>query len=175
MTCDEAEVLLNALIDGELDAVGMMQMEAKAMDMAQPGVTQKAFDDFHLYDLNRTVALSDGETKQVQFIEAANVSMRRSYLYDGLGEQMQPIYAGNVNQNQGYGLGNENTKVLIDTPDQAFAEFEATAVSSKTGRSVHQLFFARLVAENGKIKLFREALNTVEVARANVQDSASLF
>jgi len=69
----------------------------------------------------------------------------------------------------------ENIKVLINTPDQAFAEFEATAVSSKTGRSVHQLFFARLVAENGKIKLFREALNTFEVARANVQDSASLF
>jgi hypothetical protein len=45
----------------------------------------------------------------------------------------------------------ENIKVLIDTPDQAFAEFEATAVSSKTGRSVHQLFFARLVGENGRI------------------------
>jgi uncharacterized protein len=56
----------------------------------------------------------------------------------------------------------ENTKVLIDTPDQVFAEFEATAVSSKTGRTVHQLFFSRLVAENGKIKLFREALNTCE-------------
>ena len=69
----------------------------------------------------------------------------------------------------------ENVKVLIDTPDQAFAEFEATAVSSKTGRSIHQLFFARLVAENGRIKLFREALNTFEVARANVQDSAGLF
>ena len=38
----------------------------------------------------------------------------------------------------------ENTKVLIDTPDQVFAEFEATAVSSKTGRTVHQLFFSRL-------------------------------
>lgn len=90
-----------------------MQMEAKALDMMQPGVTQKAFDDFHLYDLNRTVALHDGETKQVQFIDAANVSMRRSYLYDGLAEQMQPIYAGNVNQNQGYGLGGENTRVLL--------------------------------------------------------------
>jgi len=98
---------------GGYNGARMMQMEAKAMDMAQPGVTQKAFDDFHLYDLNRTVALHDGETKQVQFIEAANVSMRRSYLYDGLAEQMQPIYAGNVNQNQGYGLGGENTKVLI--------------------------------------------------------------
>ena len=69
----------------------------------------------------------------------------------------------------------ENVKVLIDTPDQAFAEFEATAVSTKTGRTVHQLFFARLVAENGKIKLFREALNTLELAKANVQDSAVLF
>ena len=69
----------------------------------------------------------------------------------------------------------ENVKVLIDTPDQVFAEFEATAVSSKTGRTVHQLFFARLVAENGKIKLFREALNTLEVAKANLQNSADLF
>src|SRR6201998_705731 len=69
----------------------------------------------------------------------------------------------------------QNTKVLIDTPDQVFAEFEATAVSSKTGRTVRQLFFSRLVAENGKIKLFREALNTFEVARAHVQDSAGLF
>ena len=69
----------------------------------------------------------------------------------------------------------ENVKVLIDTPDQAFAEFEATAVSSKTGRTVHQLFFARLVSENGKIKLFREALNTLELAKANVQNGADLF
>jgi hypothetical protein len=90
-----------------------MKMEAKALDMMQPGVTQKAFDDFHLYDLNRTVTLHDGETKQVQFIDAANVSLRRSYLYDGLAEQMQPIYAGNVNQAQGYGLGSENSKVLV--------------------------------------------------------------
>ena len=69
----------------------------------------------------------------------------------------------------------EKVKVLIDTPDQAFAEFEATAVSTKTGRTVHQLFFARLVAEDGRIKLFREALNTLEVAKANVQNSADLF
>ena len=69
----------------------------------------------------------------------------------------------------------ENIKVLIDTPDQAFGEYEFTAVSSKTGRSVHQLFFGRLVAENGKIKLLREALNSFEVARATVPDSAGLF
>ena len=64
------------------------------------------------------------------------------------------------------GLHLENLKILIETPDQVFAEYEFTAVSTKTGRKVHQLFFARLVAENGKIKLVREGMNSAEVARA---------
>ena len=58
----------------------------------------------------------------------------------------------------------ENIKVMIDTPEQAFAEYEFTAQSSKTGRTIHELFFGRLVAENGKIKLLRESVNLVEVA-----------
>ena len=64
------------------------------------------------------------------------------------------------------GLHLENLKILIDTPDQVFAEYEFTAVSTITGRKVHQLFFGRLVAENGKIKLVREAMNSAETARA---------
>jgi uncharacterized protein len=67
------------------------------------------------------------------------------------------------------GVRLENLKILIETPDQVFAEYEFTAVSTKTGRKVHQLFFARLVAENGKIKLVREAMNSAEVARAVFQ------
>jgi len=58
----------------------------------------------------------------------------------------------------------ESIKIMIDTPEQAFAEYEFTAQSRKTGRTIHQLFFGRLVAENGKIKLLREAVNLVEVA-----------
>ena len=53
---------------------------------AAPQVTQKAFDEFHLYDLHRTVALKDGETKQVKFLEAANVTVQRRYELDGQGE-----------------------------------------------------------------------------------------
>ena len=87
---------------------------AKAMDARmEAGVTQKAFDDFHLYDLNRTVSLHEGETKQVEFIDAAGVSVRRTYVYDGVGNALQPVYAGNINQNQGYGLDNENRRVLV--------------------------------------------------------------
>ena len=48
-----------------------------------PQVTQRDFDDFHLYDLNRTVNLRNGETKQVQFMDAANVMVQRNYEFDG--------------------------------------------------------------------------------------------
>jgi uncharacterized protein len=58
----------------------------------------------------------------------------------------------------------ENVKVMIDTPAQAFAEYEFTAQSSKTGRTIHLLFFGRLVAENGKIQLLRESVNLAELA-----------
>src|SRR5881398_3638575 len=58
----------------------------------------------------------------------------------------------------------ENVTVMIDTPEQVFAEYEFTAQSSKTGRTIHELFFGRLVAENGKIKLLRESVNLVGVA-----------
>jgi hypothetical protein len=87
----------------------------KAYDAAEaaPQVTQKPFDDFHLYDLNRTVALRDGETKQVQFLDAAQVSVHRNYLYDGAA-QAQPWYAGNsINQDRNFGLDAGNTKVHI--------------------------------------------------------------
>ena len=58
----------------------------------------------------------------------------------------------------------EDTHVLIDTPEQVFAEY--TAHPRATGRTVHHLFTARLVAENGQIKLLRESLNPVAVAQA---------
>ena len=78
-----------------------------------PSSLKKPFDDFHLYDLNRTVALRDGETKQLQFIDAADVTVHRNYVYDGAA-QLQPWYDSNgINQNRTYGLDNGNTKVRV--------------------------------------------------------------
>jgi len=59
-----------------------------------------------------------------------------------------------------------DVKVVMETPDQALGEYGFTAVSSKTGRTIHQLFFGRLMAENGEIKLLRESLNLVELSMA---------
>jgi hypothetical protein len=60
----------------------------------------------------------------------------------------------------------ENVVIHIATPEQVFAEYEFTAESSVTKRKIHQLFFGRLVAKEGKIKLLREALNAAALARA---------
>jgi hypothetical protein len=76
-------------------------------------VTQKAFDDFHLYDLHRTVQLRDGETKQVQFLDASGVALTRAYLYDGAASNLQPVRSGRANEEEGYGLDPSNTKVKI--------------------------------------------------------------
>lgn len=50
--------------------------------MAQP-VSEKAFDEYHLYTLNRMTTLRDRETKQVEFIRAAGVKSARVYVYNG--------------------------------------------------------------------------------------------
>jgi len=60
----------------------------------------------------------------------------------------------------------EDITVLIDTPDQVFAEYTAHATAAATGRLAHHLFMGRLVAENGQITLLREGLNTVAAASA---------
>ena len=50
-----------------------------------PAVTEKKFDEYHLYTLKNPMTLHDGETKQVQFIRSTGVAAesKRIYVYDG--------------------------------------------------------------------------------------------
>ena len=64
----------------------------------------------------------------------------------------------------------EDITVLIETLDEVFAEYVVHATAAATGRLAHHLFMGRLVAENGQIKLIREALNTVAAASALLAD-----
>ena len=96
---------------------GAYKTFATAQNVSVNGqVTQKAFDDFHLYDLNRTVSLRDGEIKQIQFIEASGVTLARSYVYDGADGNRQPTanFGGNFVQQQNYGLSSNNKVKIID-------------------------------------------------------------
>jgi hypothetical protein len=59
-----------------------------------PTVTQKEFDDFHLYDIHRTVSLQNHETKQLQFLDATGVTLQRSYEFNGNEATRQSFYLG---------------------------------------------------------------------------------
>jgi hypothetical protein len=56
---------------------------ARAEATPQPTVTEKAFDEYHLYTLERRSTLRDRETKQVEFVRALGVKAQRIYVYDG--------------------------------------------------------------------------------------------
>lgn len=53
-----------------------------AMPAAEAQVTEKAFDEFHLYSLPRPVTLRDQETKQVEFLRAKGVTAPQLYIFD---------------------------------------------------------------------------------------------
>ena len=78
-----------------------------AMPMEAPQVSQKSFDDYHLYDLNRQVTLKDRETKQIEFIRATGIPVTRKYVYDGEQNLPGPIGDGAYTQPD---LGNESGK-----------------------------------------------------------------
>jgi hypothetical protein len=95
-------------------AVAGLEMQARS-DMAAPPVTQKAFEDYHLYTLARPATLRDRETKQVEFIRAGGVKSERIYVYDGLKidwSQWRGYRMENIRNNQE--LGTEmDTKVAV--------------------------------------------------------------
>src|SRR5207244_1198790 len=84
--------------------------------MKGPGaVSEKAFEDYHLYSLARPATLRDRETKQVEFVRASKVQSQKVYIYDGMKVDWSR-YGGyrmeNIRNNQD--LGNEmETKVAI--------------------------------------------------------------
>ena len=80
-----------------------------------PPVTEKAFDDYHLYSLKRPTTLLDRQTKQVEFLRAAGVQSTRFYVYDGL-DIDYGRYQGwdfrSLRQERDYGTGS-NPKVWV--------------------------------------------------------------
>ena len=94
-----------------------MMARAKAemvrMDAFSVGgtVTEKAFDEFHLYTLPRAVTLRDRETKQVEFMRATGVNAPVIYVYDGAAQYGR--FGGGMNRDPGYGTqGNKKVWVM---------------------------------------------------------------
>lgn len=77
-----------------------------------PPVSEKTFDDYHLYTLDRATTLRDRETKQVQFLTASHVHSKVIYVYDGADIDSQYSNWGYVNiRTQGDYGAKSNPKV----------------------------------------------------------------
>jgi len=80
-----------------------------------PSVTEKAFDEYHLYTLQRPTTLRDRETKQVEFVQAQGIPSRVVYVYDGAAidpNQYQGWSYDNIRGQQSYGT-QSNPKVTV--------------------------------------------------------------
>ena len=89
---------------------GMYRMKAMnmAMDAVAPAVTEKAFDEFHLYSIARPTTLHNRETKQVEFVHAEKMYAPTIYVYDGA--EGYRFYG--LNYQQSYGQS-DNKKILV--------------------------------------------------------------
>ena len=84
---------------------GGLVMSMMAKEAAD--VTEKAFDEFHLYSLPREVTLRDQETKQVEFLRAKGVTAPQLYIYDQqkYGDKVATVREfKNTKENGGLGL-----------------------------------------------------------------------
>ncbi len=88
--------------------------QAVSVNMSPP-VTERTFDEYHLYTLERTTTLRDRETKQVEFIRAAGVATKQLYIYDGVKIDANR-YNGwnwdNIRNDHSYGT-ESNTKIWV--------------------------------------------------------------
>ena len=78
-----------------------------------PVVREKAFDEFHLYTLQRPTTLRDQETKQVEFVRATGIHAQRLYVYDGAQTAQYGYYnMEQIRQDTNYGTAS-NPKVWV--------------------------------------------------------------
>jgi hypothetical protein len=85
----------------------MQAMNAAGEDA--PAVTEKAFDEFHLYSIARPTTLHDRETKQVEFVHAEKVYAPTIYVYDAASDYR---FYGGLNSDRNWGQ-TDNKKILV--------------------------------------------------------------
>ncbi|MBL8144826.1 MAG: hypothetical protein JNL34_00460, partial [Anaerolineae bacterium] len=108
------------LIAGDVNRLPEPQMRAEAMMYdALPAtagggmpVEERSFSEYHLYEIQRPVTVGNNETKQVEFVTAADVPANTFYVYNGSG----PFYGyGGPIYDQYYGqMGITNVQNYLE-------------------------------------------------------------
>jgi len=82
-----------------------------ARNALQP-VTEKAFDEYHLYTIERPTTLHDSESKQVEFVAASGIKSSRLYIYNGAAASSYPADYEQIRSDARYGT-ESNPKVWV--------------------------------------------------------------
>ena len=109
MAGDVNKIQANSLAGRAYAAAQMVEVDAASA----PVVREKAFDEFHLYTLQRPTTLRDAETKQVEFVRATGIHAQRLFIYDGAHTDQYAYYnQDQIRQDVNYGTAS-NPKVWV--------------------------------------------------------------
>ena len=103
------------LIAGDVQRVqqsrlDMMRIRTFAAKAAEPGFEEKSFFEYHLYTLGRPATVAQNQTKQIELLKAADVPVKKVFLYDGA---PQYRFYGGLNNDANYGSEDSNKKVNV--------------------------------------------------------------
>jgi len=86
----------------------------RAISQFGPPVTEKTFDEYHLYTLEHPTTLHDRETKQVEMVRASGIQSKAVYVYDGfrVDQNYQNWPMETIRQQESYGILS-NPKVWV--------------------------------------------------------------
>jgi len=97
---------VNKLQPQNMDMASFGTPVAMRAEAPAPAVTERSFDEYHLYTLERPTTLYDRETKQVEFVRASGVPSQRLYVYDGV--KLDQTYRGysleNIRDMENFGI-----------------------------------------------------------------------
>jgi hypothetical protein len=102
---------VNKMKPVDLNGAVFASARASATGSFNPPITEKTFDEYHLYTLERPATLHDKETKQVEFIRANGVTSQQIYVYDGLKIDTNRYQGWNedmIRNDNGYGTVSNN-------------------------------------------------------------------
>jgi len=96
------------LVAGDVNVVqnqlgGMMKAarEEAVADAAAPQFRQTNLFEYKLYTLQRRTDLAENETKQIELTSARDVAAKKSFIYDGLGDEWRSWYNNYSYRGQG--------------------------------------------------------------------------
>ena len=103
--------------EAPMRAYGMMK--ARAMDMAAaetaPNMRESSFFEYHMYTLARPTTLEQNSSKQVEMASAANIPIRKIFVYDGAENLYYGGFGSSGYWDPNYGLqSNKKVSVILE-------------------------------------------------------------